>query len=195
MRARVKLRLLLSVTAIVTSVGASSLLMPGCYGRECDGDVQVWGPSPADEDAAAAAPDGGLDGAVALQLAEGHLLDENTWESNDVNSDWLPYLHERVWRLYYPQLGPRQPDQMTAYISANVNPNKTTDTFTTGGGNVAKFVAVFAGGATLVNDTCADFFVRVVVHVPPYPDAGVPAQDAGSTDAASVDAGDGSATK
>jgi hypothetical protein len=186
-------KLLVSVVGVVASLGVTSFLMPGCYGRQCDGDVQSWGPTPDDMAAAATAGDGGLDGAVAERLTQGHLVDPNTWESNDVNSKWLPYLHARTWHFYYPQLGVRQPDQVTAYISANENPNMTADTFITGGGNVAKFYSVFAGGATLANDSCADFFVRVVVHVPPYADAGTStdasASDAGSTDAGSTDAG------
>ena len=174
-----KKKLLCSTVAIIASLGVTSLLMPGCFGRECDGDEQSWGPP---RDVYRAASNAGPDAALLdPRMMQGHLVDDNTWESNAINDDWLSYLHARAWHFYYPQLGGRQPDQITAYISANVNPNKTNDTMTAGGGNVAKFIGVLPDVATVKNDTCADFFVRVVVHVPPYVDAGTPAAtDAGS---------------
>jgi len=179
-----KKKVLISGVAIIAALGVTSLMMPGCFGRECDGDEQWWGPS---DDLYAAYLDAGPDAAfVDPRNLQGHLVDENTWESNAINEDWLSYLHERAWHFQYPQLGGRQPDQITAYISAVVNPNKTGDTQTAGGGNVAKFIGVLPDIATLKNDTCADFFVRVVVHVPPFPDAGS-VQDA-SIDASPSDA-------
>ncbi len=178
------------LVAIIASLGVSSLLMPGCFGRECDGDEQSWGP-PADVYAANrdAGPDAAnLDAGPDPRMAQGHLLDDNTWESTAIGDDWLSYLHERSWHMNYPQLGDRQPDQITAYISANVNPNKTNDSLTAGGGNVAKFFSVLPRAGTVRNDTCADFFVRVVVHAPPYVDAGADAAtDAGSVQDASKD--------
>lgn len=174
---------------LIAALGVTSLLMPGCFGRECDGDEQSWGPP---TDLYAANADAGPDAAfVDPRMLQGHLVDENTWESNAIGDDWLSYLHERAWHFYYPQLGGRTPDQITAYISANVNPIKTNDTFTAGGGNVAKFIGVLPNVATVKNDTCADYFVRLVVHVPPWVDAGSGSgsvQDA-STDAPPSDAG------
>jgi hypothetical protein len=181
--------IVVSGVAIIAALGITSLLMPGCFGRECDGDEKSWGP-PTDvyQAYADAAPDALVGSGGDPRMSQGHLVDENTWESNAIGDDWLEYLHARALHLYYPQLGGRQPDQVTAYISANVNPNKTGDTFTAGGGNVAKFIGVLPGVATVKNDTCADFFVRVIVHVPPYADSGTASvTDAGSAgDASSV---------
>ncbi len=177
-----KKKLLVSSVAIIASLSVTSLLMPGCFGRECDGDEQSWGPPrdvyDSDVDAAA-------DAAFEPRMVQGHLVDENTWESTALDDNWLAYLHERTWHVYYPQLGGRQPDQITAYISANENPAKTNDSLTAGGGNVAKFFRVRPDVATVRNDTCADFFVRLVVHVPPYVDAGTNGGDSGSVQDAS----------
>ncbi len=180
-----KKKLLGSCVAVIASLGVTSLLMPGCYGRQCDGDELSWGPP---RDVYDRDVDASVDAAAEPRMAQGHLIDENTWESTAINDDWLAYLHERTWHVYYPQLGGRQPDQITAYISANVNPTKTQDSLTAGGGNVAKFFGVLPDVATVRNDTCADFFVRVVVHVPPYADAGSDAAtDSGSVQDASKD--------
>jgi hypothetical protein len=158
-----------AVSGCVVIIGVVALVMPGCYGRACDGDDLGWGPSSAD--IAAVAMDAGTD-AELTRTHEGHLTNPDTWESNDINADWVPYLHEQKLHVEYPQLGARQPDQITAYISADQNPNKLVNgapesNFTVAGGNVAKFVGVYPGTATILNDTCADFYVRVVVHASP----------------------------
>jgi hypothetical protein len=149
----------LSAVLLVVGVGFSASLMPACYGNECRGD---------EVDVGSATPEGGT----------GELSDPNTWESSPMDGQWFPYLHERVVHFHFPDaFGGRQPDWFIAYISADPAPNNQDNghalaDYTPAAGNVAKWSGVLPDRATIFNDTCSDYFIRLVVHAPPL-DGGI----------------------
>jgi hypothetical protein len=170
----------LSVVLVTVGVGMSAALTPACYGNECRGDEVDFG----------SAAEGG---------AVGDLADPDTWESTPMDGTWFPYLHERTLHMHFPDVfGGRQPDWFIAYISADPSPNSTDGghalaNYTPASGNVAKFSGLFPDSITIFNDTCSDYFIRVVVHAPPLganADAGADANAAADAAAnANADAG------
>jgi hypothetical protein len=126
---------------------AAVCVMAGCYGHNCDGDLLTFGQAP----------------------GEGRLIDENTWESSPIDGDWLPFTKQRIWVFQFPQLGDRVPYEVTPLISAEQNPNRDQTNATIGSGNLAEQSNFGPGTVWVKNDTCADYFVRVVVKVPPRP--------------------------
>lgn len=151
---------------------------PACLTRACD-------------------PSQGLFG---LKEGEGRLLDEDTWESSPLDGKWLPYPHQRTWVLFYGgYMKGRTPTSVEVFLSADEHPNQAGSNFTQGGGDVVKMYNVTSDSMGLVNGTCADYFVRVVVHAPRLPapgadaavdgaaEAGVDASDDGGAEAGDVD--------
>lgn len=142
------------------------LLAPGCYGRNCEGDTETFGDEP----------------------GEGRLVDENTWESSPSDGDWLSFPRQRVYSFNIPALGGRTPHLPHALISANPAPNKQGADFTSGAGTPALFFAQRPNGINVKNDTCSDYFLRLVLEVPPLPPAApdgalaTPEVDAGTAD-------------
>ncbi len=148
--------------AAVASLGATAI--PACFGRDCDGDVISWGNN---------------DG-------EGHLVDENTWESTPTDFDWIQYSHERVIVFNYGRLlgaelttledggtacQRRVPDWTIAYVSAAQRPNSrdpnSYEDYTIASGNIGKYRIRAGGTLDLYNNTCSNFYARLVVHAPP----------------------------
>lgn len=133
---------------------------------------------------------------------EGRLIDANTWESTPAEGSWLPFPGERYW-YFYPPFPKRKIARVNVFISPSADPNAGSQ-YTLASGNVA-VIRQFADpgnrenpGISVGNDTCAEFFVRVVVDAYPAAadadasaDAGADAAgDAGadaSTDAAATD--------
>ena len=143
----------------------------GCYGHTCDGDVQVYGHNP----------------------NEGQLIDEDTWESSAIDGEWIPFTKQRVWIFQMRELGDRVPYEISIDISAEKNPSALGGNWTTGSGNLAEKSGVGPGTINVKNNTCADYYIRVVAHAKPrppgavLPDAAAPIDDASTADA---DAGD-----
>lgn len=103
----------------------------------------------------------------------GRLFDPYTWESNPIDSGWLPFPGQREWimTLRDAKTSARiagQVLQITAYVSSN---NVGSDG-TLAGGNLAEVRMVTSNVIGVRNDTCADYFVRVVVTSRPLPDGG-----------------------
>lgn len=137
-----------------------------CFGRECDAVFSV------------------------TQPLDGELIDEDTWESNPMSGDWMEFGGQQYWTFQLGKLGNREPDWVVGYISnqqksvvLDANGNKIFRAFTPAGGNVFELSNVSAGSITVHNNTCAQYYLRVVIHAPPAK----PSRDAGtdgSTDGA-----------
>lgn len=168
-----RVALLGAIWAVVTG---GALAVPGCYGRNCEGDVKFFGAQP----------------------GEGRMIDENTWESSPVDGRWLPYPRQRVYVLDIPELGGRTPQLVLPYISAAEDPLNQRANWTLAGGNLSELFGVRPNGLDVKNGTCADYNLRLVVVAAPFPpepsaDGGVatPVVDASVVDASGGDAGDG----
>ena len=138
----------------------------GCYGHNCDGDTQFWG----------------------RNAGEGRLLDVDRWESSPLDGDWIPFTKQRVWFFEMRDLGERTPDVILPYISAEKNPVRDNGNWTLGSGNLAEQSNAGPGRVAIKNNTCADYYIRLVVVASPrppnapLPDASAPA-DASTGDA------------
>jgi hypothetical protein len=134
----------------------------------------------------------------SYDFAGGHMLDENTYVTNDIDSNWLRYNGNTTINILFPAavLG-RIAKVPVVEVGLGPNPNggdafSTTDNYTTAVGQLAIFNflntaplhddagdpavivvgdASFGGGLTVTNSTCASYFVRVEVDFIPL-DAG-----------------------
>jgi hypothetical protein len=159
------------VIALWLGVSIAVFLVPGCYGRNCEGSGDTWGDSP----------------------NEGRMIDENTWESNAQDEKWLAFTRQRIYAFDLRALGGRTPQVILPYISANDDPNKTNNSFTIGSGNLAEIYSAHPDGVTVKNGTCSDYFLRLVVVASPLPPPGaaVDAGDAETPDGAQDAGSDG----
>jgi len=87
-------------------------------------------------------------------------------------------------------LGNRVPELIVPYVSASQNPLAAIDNFTVGAGNIAEISGATNGAVSVKNDTCADYYLRLVVLTGPAAPTPAPAS---VTDGGAVDGGgDGS---
>lgn len=140
-------------------MGATSFAA-GCYGHNCDGDVQVFGRNP----------------------GEGRLLSADLWESSPVDGVWLEFPKQRIWIFDLTALGnDRQPQLILPYVSAEPDPNRSGGNGTIAAGNLAEQSGVANGQVVIKNGTCADYYLRLVVLAAPRPPTAPPiSSDAGS---------------
>ena len=153
-----------------------ALVTPGCFGRECEPTFLDFGDKP----------------------GEGDFIDADTWESTTLDAPWLDFPAQRTYRFIIPQF--TREGRQTYFQEALVSPspipnqdncNKETppvcnapDNWTVGTGNIALFFLARNGYVNVKNDTCAHFYVRVILRAKPLPPAPPETLDA-SADGAS----------
>ena len=174
-----------ALVGIWAAVTGGMFALAACYGENCNNTSGGFGNKP----------------------GEGRMIDENTWESSPIDGKWLHFSSGHIWFFEVPALGDRIPYSIETYISPVEDPNvfrtdRAPANFTMGGGNLAELSGVGPNRFVVRNGTCAEYYVRVVVQVPPKPtdivpgtgDAGMDASDpeagsdAGVNDAAASDA-------
>lgn len=159
---------LLTCIALWLVISVAVLLSPGCYGRNCEGSAESFG----------------------TEITNGRMVTEDVWESSGQDEKWLWFPRQHVYFFEIPALGGRVPYETTAYLSAHEEPNKTGD-YTQGGGNIALFSGVRPNRVEVRNDTCSDYYLRLLVKVPPFPplvpDSGSLESDGAPEPDASVD--------
>jgi len=155
-------RRVIAVVVLWTTVMAAVCVLAGCYGHNCEGDTLVFG----------------------RNTGEGRLVDADTWESSAIDGTWIPFTKQRIWIFQMRQLGDRTPTVIIPYVSAEANPNRDGN-WTIGSGNIVEQSQVGPGQLVLKNNTCADYYIRVVVQAQPRPQEPTPpiAADASSADA------------
>jgi hypothetical protein len=144
---RASRRRTIGVVALWAIVMGGVSFLAGCYGHNCDGDSITWGRNP----------------------GEGRLIDADNWESSPIDGDWIPFTRQRVVFFEMRDLGDRIPYQIIPYISAEPNPVHDNGNWTLGSGNLAEHSGAGPGTIAIKNDTCADYFIRIVATVPPRP--------------------------
>lgn len=144
---------LLVCGAAAGGAGASAL---GCFGRECEGDwVDFWGE---------------FDGVRAS------MIDANTFQTSPVEGRWLPFPHRRSFVIWFDKilatnekmLGCARVDWVQLYVSADPVPTATN--YAIAAGNVGQVFTLENDSHRAVgvhNATCADFYLRVVIHATP----------------------------
>jgi hypothetical protein len=170
-----RLRRAHTLVGLWLAISGAVVLAPGCYGRNCQGDAQTFGAEP----------------------GQGHMLDDNTWESTDQRDPWLPFPRQRQYVFDLRALGGRTPAIVWPYISAAPDPWENGNNFAPGGGNLSEILNPSAGHVEVKNDTCSDYYLRLVVWAPPAPpveplDGGNVTSPADASVADAADAGDAS---
>lgn len=99
---------------------------------------------------------------------EGAAVGPTSWESTPFEGKWLDFSHERLITFELQEkVGNRRIISVTPYISASDIPSQNNGNFTVASGNLAVIQVVAPGWFTVRNDTCADYYVRVVVELEP----------------------------
>jgi len=163
----VSVRRVASFGALWAVVTGAVLLAPGCYGRNCEGSVEVFG----------------------ADAGQGIMLDEDTWASSKLDERWLAFPSQRYYIFDIRALGGRTPEVVIPYLSGSPEPTKNGGNFTIGAGNLAELFSVSPNRVDVKNDTCSDYYLRLVVQMPPLPPA-TPELDGGADDAGIADASD-----
>jgi len=140
---------------------------PGCYGRNCEGELETFG----------------------VDAGQGEMVSPTQWESTPTVGPWLSFPRQRAYVFDIRALGGRTPYDWNVFLSAASQPNvggPNAGNQTTGAGNIALVQNIGPNRIDVFNDTCSDYYMRLVVTVPPLPpfpgDGGAPVVD--------VDAGD-----
>jgi hypothetical protein len=154
-----------ALVALWAIVMAAVSFVAGCYGHNCDGDFLVYGRNP----------------------NEGHLIDADTWVSGPIDGRWIDFPRQRAYVLEMHDLGDRVPYEVQAFVSAQADPSHDPGgNFTIAAGNLTEVFSPVPGKVNVKNDTCADYFLYVVVRAPPRAPSGAspttPPTDAGRTD-------------
>jgi hypothetical protein len=133
----------------------------GCYGRNCDGSVLVFGHDP----------------------GEGRLISPDLWESNPIDGIWLDFPKQRAWIFDLHDLGDRVPQKITPYVSAQADPNhEPGGNFALAAGNLAEISGVQNDQVIIHNGTCADYFLYLTVEAAPRaPTSSTPSTDSGAS--------------
>jgi hypothetical protein len=157
------MRRVVVLVAIWLVISVAVVFAPGCYGRNCEGGFETYGTDP----------------------GQGRMLDENTWESNPQDGTWLPYPRQRYYIFDIRALSGRTPQEILPYLSAQADP-KAGGNFTLGAGNLALLSNASPNRIDVRNDSCSDYFLRLVVKVSPLPPTATPAGDASDDEDASA---------
>ncbi|MBX3229242.1 MAG: hypothetical protein KIT84_18525 [Labilithrix sp.] len=150
-----KARLFLFV-GLWVAAAAGIFAAPSCYPRTCEGQIEFFG----------------------VDAGQGSMVSDTMWESTPMVGPWLPFERQSGYVFDIRALGGRTPADVSVFLSAAPEPNvpgPNAGNQTTGAGNIALVQNVGPNRVDVYNDTCSDYYVRVVVHVPPFP----PAPDGG----------------
>jgi hypothetical protein len=119
----------------------------GCAGNDCAADVQT------------------------LPKCAGEPIDADHWESGPVDGTYLDFHGERTWVLDPSGwMGSRKPFDYEAYLALSPQPNAEGGSgFAQSAGNLAELTLSQVGDAwqvEVLNDTCAQYYLRVVLTYP-----------------------------
>lgn len=116
-----------------------------------------------------------------LDYFGGDMVDEDTYETNAFDQQWLDFPGMRSYLIHFPRDLGRAPDWAKAYVGTDPNANAPGNLWSEASGNLAEMGVASSTGIFVYNDTCADYTLRVVVHFPSL-DAGPDASTDGGTD-------------
>lgn len=159
---------LLSLGLLATFGAAvpGGLMMTGCSTHVCDQQcVHI-------DSQGLAGPCGGAVGGTPSGYAP-HLFDDQGelgWETASLDGPWLDYPGNRTWVIDFPpelQTG-CPPSDVMPYISADNSgvPNASHSNWVNGAGQLDEYGSVSPTSISVTNATCAEYALRLVIHVP-----------------------------
>jgi hypothetical protein len=151
-----KIPVAFSVIGVIVLVAASGG-GTACTTHQCDGGFQLY--------------------------TGGHVVDANTYETNALDEPWLNYPGEQSYLIQYPDFG-RPPLTVIPYVAIDPNANAPNEQWTVASGNLTEISIASSTQVFVHNDTCAGYYLRVVVLFPP-----VEAIDAGTATDGGADGG------
>jgi hypothetical protein len=103
-----------------------------------------------------------------------------TWQSSSIQTGWIPFNHNETITFTLPSDFPVLTTPgfvLTPWVSTGADQDAGDGLFVSAGGQLAEFQIVGKRSFTVFNDTCADYYLRVVatVTVPAPVDAGADA--------------------
>jgi hypothetical protein len=142
------------VARLLGTACAGLLLLPAltaptltaCAGDDCDADTASWG-----------------------SCSQGEAVDATHWESTPVSGQaYLSFHGERTWVLDpRPWMGNALPLGYEAYVAFTPYPDADGGAgFAEAPGNLAEFTQLPDGRVQVLNDTCAQYYLRVVLTYP-----------------------------
>jgi hypothetical protein len=143
----------LGAVALVASTSPLVLATTSCAGSDCAADTQSYG-----------------------SCTQGYAVDANTWASTAiVGEPWLDFHGERTWIFDpTPWFGSRTPGEVSVNLSFTPLPNSDGgDGAAPAAGNLGEWKLVQTANGWQVyvtNDTCAQYYVYVVVTYPALPE-------------------------
>ena len=145
---------LVVATAIAGSAAAMAATTPACTTHKCDDPpLNVIG----------------VDQKHVIDF-----IDPNTWESSPIDGTWIDYGHRQNIFLYFGGVDdaglPTHPpvEEVLVYISSDKNPVSAHTNFGLVGGNGAELTYDEGGaGVHILNNTCAEYYARIVVRFAP----------------------------
>ena len=146
-----------AVALAIAGVGASA-----CEDHLCDPNTGTWG----------------------LNAGEGDLLGKRHWETTPLTGTWVDFRGMETLTLHFEKYFPNCIPYVTQfYISPDAVPSVDGGNSAPAGGNVAETLGGYPPGQlVLFNNTCAEYFLHVVIWCPsPFdggPDAATPTADA-----------------
>lgn len=95
------------------------------------------------------------------------MLDDDTWQSTPSGKEWLWFPRQRYYSFDIKALGGRTPEVILPYVSATADPNASNRIL--GAGNIAEIFHVGPNHVDIKNDTCSDYYLRLILKVTPLP--------------------------
>jgi hypothetical protein len=158
-----RLRIPLGLVVAAVAGGASSVpTVSGCTTHQCDTTCVQYGGTPAAPCVAGATDDQGNALTVGDVFRDG---DDYVWESSPMTGPWLDYPGERTYVFYWPP--PMQgivPYDIQAYVATDADAQAGGVGWINATGGLAEMSQVNGVGVTILNATCAEYFVRVVAR-------------------------------
>jgi hypothetical protein len=145
---------------LVAFVAAGHPFVAACYTHQCD--------------------------ASSVPYSKGEMIDPDTFETSPLDSPtqpWVEYRGNATLVVSYPALalqaiGGRPLAWIDTYVGTSKQPNTGGDNWTVASGQLAEIGDAGAGGFSVTNASCENYYARFVVHFSAAPPAEAGAPDA-----------------
>ena len=144
---------------VAAALAILAFVTPGCFGRECESSYVEYGSKP----------------------GEGSFIDGDTWQSTPLDGApldgpgtsprWVDFPPAQTIGMHVDAWGTAQREAILqqAFLSFDPAPNQGDSNWAPAAGNLAQFSYSRPGFIRISNNTCAHFYLRVVLKAAPEP--------------------------